>query len=90
MFERKKCPNALSKIASRTGLDRLTSREREVLECLTEALAYKQIADRLNISLNTTRRHLSNIYRKLQAHSRTEVVVKYLRSQALRRHHPKM
>jgi DNA-binding CsgD family transcriptional regulator len=71
-------------------LDLLTPREREVIACLAEALAYKQIAARLDISLNTTRTHLSSIYRKLNAHSRTEVVVKYLRSQDSDRHHPKM
>ena len=72
------------------ALSTLSSREQEVLTCLVEALAYKQIATRLDISLNTARTHLSNIYRKLKAHSRTEVVVKYLRRQSRGRHPPKM
>jgi DNA-binding NarL/FixJ family response regulator len=71
-------------------LELLTPRERQVLVCLAQALAYKQIAARLGMSLNTARTHLSSIYRKLNAHSRTEVVVKYLRSQSSNRPHPKM
>ncbi|MGA2870577.1 MAG: LuxR C-terminal-related transcriptional regulator [Verrucomicrobiota bacterium] len=50
-----------------------------VLDCLAKGLAYKQIADELNISINTIRTHLRHIYEKLHVQSRTEAVAKYLR-----------
>ena len=56
----------------------LSSREQMVLDCLAKGLAYKQIADELNISINTIRTHLRHIYEKLHVQSRTEAVAKYL------------
>jgi DNA-binding NarL/FixJ family response regulator len=58
----------------------LTAREQEVLDCLAQGLAYKQIGDKLNISINTIRSHLRHIYEKLHVQSRTEAVAKYLRN----------
>jgi DNA-binding NarL/FixJ family response regulator len=57
----------------------LTAREQAVLDCLARGLAYKQIGDQLNISINTIRTHLRHIYEKLHVQSRTEAVAKYLR-----------
>lgn len=57
----------------------LTSREREVLDGLARGLAYKQIADELDISMGTIRTHIERIYEKLHVHNRTDAVVKYLR-----------
>ncbi len=57
----------------------LTPREQAVLDCLAQGLAYKQIADKLGISINTIRTHLRHIYEKLHVQSRTEAVAKYLR-----------
>jgi DNA-binding NarL/FixJ family response regulator len=56
----------------------LTEREQAVLDCLAQGLAYKQIGDQLNISINTIRTHLRHIYEKLHVQSRTEAVAKYL------------
>lgn len=58
----------------------LTAREQAVLDCLAQGLAYKQIGDQLNISINTIRTHLRHIYEKLHVQSRTEAVAKYLRN----------
>ena len=66
-------------IEDAAGLDKLTVRERQVLDCLAEGWLYKEIAHRLGISLDTARKHLRSIYRKLQVSSRTEAVVRYLR-----------
>jgi DNA-binding NarL/FixJ family response regulator len=50
----------------------LTMREREVLKLVTQGFAYKQIADELDISLNTARTHLRSLYCKLNIHSRCD------------------
>ena len=55
----------------------LTKRENEVLELLANGLLYKEIADRLFISLGTVRQHIHNIYEKLHVSNRTEAVNKY-------------
>ena len=52
----------------------LSVREREVLLLLAEGLRYKQIADRLSISLDTVKSHASRIYRKTAATGRTDLL----------------
>jgi DNA-binding NarL/FixJ family response regulator len=61
-----------------SALDKLTPREQEVLALLAKGFLYKEISDRLGISLHTFRNHQRAIYEKLHVHSRTEAVVKYL------------
>lgn len=53
----------------------LTSREVEVLRMLAEGLGNKAIARRLNISEHTVKFHISSIFSKLNATSRTEAVI---------------
>ena len=57
----------------------LSPREQAVLDCLAKGLTYKQIADQLEISIDTIRTYLRRIYEKLHVQSRTEAVAKYLR-----------
>jgi len=57
----------------------LSQREREVLNGLAEGLAYKQIADQLQVSIHTVRNYIRRIYEKLHVCSRTEAVAKFLR-----------
>jgi len=54
----------------------LTQRETEVLTHLCKGKSYKMIADDLYISEETVRRHIKNIYRKLEVHSKSEAVAK--------------
>jgi DNA-binding NarL/FixJ family response regulator len=61
-----------------TEVASLTRRERESLELLAQGFLYKEIADRLGISLDTVREYVRNIYAKLHVSSRTEAVVKFL------------
>ena len=56
----------------------LSPREEMVLNCLAKGLTYKQIADQLDISIDTIRTYLRRIYEKLHVQSRTEAVAKYL------------
>ncbi|CAN5687240.1 two-component system response regulator CasR [soil metagenome] len=54
----------------------LTRREQEILEELSKGFRYKEIADKLFVSLETVRTHISNIYEKLQVNSRVEALKK--------------
>lgn len=54
----------------------LSTREIEVLECLSNGLTNKRIAEQLFISSFTVKRHIENIYKKLQAQSRVELIDK--------------
>lgn len=56
------------------SLDGITEREQEVLTWLAEGASNDQIAVALNISPKTVARHRENIMRKLNLHSRTELV----------------
>jgi DNA-binding NarL/FixJ family response regulator len=61
----------------RANLEKLTPRETEVLEQLALGNRYKEISDKLGISLDGIRFHIRGIYNKLHVHSRTEAVLKY-------------
>ncbi len=63
---------------ARDEIASLSKREEEVLHHLSQGYLYKEIADRLSISIDTVRKHLNSIYNKLHVHSRTDAVVKYL------------
>lgn len=59
----------------------LTDQERKVAHSLAEGDSYKQIASQLGVSVNTVRFHIKNIYRKLQIHSKIEVVKRAVRGE---------
>lgn len=54
----------------------LTSRETEVLEQLSKGLKYNAIAENLFLSAGTIRKHVENIYTKLQVHNKLEAIQK--------------
>ena len=54
----------------------LSDRETEILEQLAKGLTNKRIAEILFISPFTVKRHIENIYQKLQAHNRIELLDK--------------
>ncbi len=54
----------------------LTKREKEILTHLSTGLTYEQIAGNLIISKGTVRKHVENIYKKLQVNSRVEALRK--------------
>lgn len=55
---------------------KLSKREKELLNLLAKGYRYKEIADQLNISIETVRTHIRNIYEKLHVQSRTEAINK--------------
>lgn len=60
----------------------LTAREEETLVLLTKGYSNKEIADRLNLSIETVRSHLKNIYQKMHVRSRAEAVGRYMAERA--------
>lgn len=60
--------------------ERLSRREQEIVELLSEGMTNKRIALRLGISAETVRTHLGHIYEKLHVQGRTEAVTKYLKA----------
>ncbi len=57
----------------------LTGREQELLIALSEGSTNVQIASELNISLNTVKFHLKNLYSKLNVKNRAQAVASYLK-----------
>lgn len=57
-------------------LNDLGKREREILELLAAGFRYKEIADKLFLSIETVRTYIRDIYSKLHVHSRTDAVNK--------------
>jgi DNA-binding NarL/FixJ family response regulator len=55
-------------------LEKLTAREREVLDLLAEGLSGEKIAQRLFVSPETVRTHIRNAMEKLNAHTRSHAV----------------
>lgn len=58
-------------------IERLSARELEVLGLLSKGQRNKEIAEQLHLSVSTIKRHLQNIYGKLQVGSRTEALVQF-------------
>jgi DNA-binding NarL/FixJ family response regulator len=55
------------------GLDLLSEREREVMQLLARGYTYREIGQRLFISVKTVESHASNVLRKLQLSNRNEL-----------------
>jgi two-component system response regulator NreC len=60
--------------SEKASLDGLTTREQEVLSLLAEGLSNDEIGESLKISKHTVARHRENLMRKLELHSRSELV----------------
>jgi DNA-binding NarL/FixJ family response regulator len=54
---------------------RLTPRELELLQALAEGHSYKTAARALDLSIDTVRFHVRNVYEKLHVHSKSEAVI---------------
>ncbi|MFD0762209.1 response regulator [Lutibacter aestuarii] len=60
------------------GFEKLSAREIEVLQALSEGLPFKNIANKLFITIDTVRFHAKNIYKKLHVNSKLGAVKMYL------------
>ncbi len=81
-FAGKKAPEAVpatvitrpsAEVAAQLGL---TPRELDVLALIAEGYSNQEIADRLFVSLNTVKTHISNLLSKLDAERRTQAIQK--------------
>jgi DNA-binding NarL/FixJ family response regulator len=59
----------------------LTPRQLDIVQGLVDNLSYREIGERLDISIETVRDHIKNIYRKLRVNSKMEVVHKKLKGE---------
>jgi DNA-binding NarL/FixJ family response regulator len=66
------------KIPASSGLETLSTRELEVLDLLAKGFLVKEIADQTSLGYGTVRTYIRRIYEKLQVHSRSQAVSKYL------------
>jgi len=64
-----------------SDVEKLTPREQETLALLAKGFLYKEIGDKLGVTVNTVKRHLHAIYEKLHVQSRTEATAKYLKGE---------
>lgn len=62
----------------------LTLREKEILTQLVKGFSYKMIAAALNISFETVKTHIRNIYEKLQVHNQSEAVAKAINNRIIK------
>lgn len=63
-----------SNAPTETNLFDLTQREKEILQLLVQGLLYKEIGSKLNISTNTAKKHVINIYEKLHVDNRAQAL----------------
>ena len=61
----------------------LSSREYDILKCLTNGDSYKMVAAACNISVGTVYTHINNIYKKLHVNSKSEAVIKAIRERLI-------
>ena len=64
--------------------NRITPREREIVQLLAEGKSSKEVAESLSISVKTADTHRANIMRKLDLHSVTELVRYAVRNQIVK------
>ena len=54
----------------------ITPREKQILICIDMGLSYKELAERLDISVHTIHTHITKVFRKLKTSTRREALIK--------------
>ena len=70
--------DGLHSLGRNAAAGQLSHREQEIMTCVCHRQSNKEIAEALGISAATVHAHLSRIFKKLDAHSRSEAIRKYL------------
>lgn len=63
---------------NKKDLELLSSRQKEILELLSEGFSYSEIASNLFLSIETIRSHIKKMYKILHVSNKNEAVAKYL------------
>ena len=61
-----------------SDMEKLTKREEEILSLLAKGYFYKEIAEKMGVTIHTVKAHSHHVYQKLHVQSRTEAVLKYI------------
>ena len=61
-----------------SDMEKLTKREEEILSLLAKGFFYKEIAEKMGVTIHTVKAHSHHVYEKLHVQSRTEAVLKYI------------
>lgn len=69
----------ISSFQQKDEFNQLTTKEKLVLDMIVDGFLYKEIADKLDVTINAIKKHTHNIYEKLHVRSRSEVIKKYLK-----------
>jgi DNA-binding NarL/FixJ family response regulator len=67
-------PSSASVIKNQTDFFNLSEREQEILKLLAKGLGYKELGVQLDISVNTAKKHVINVYNKLHVNSRAQAL----------------
>lgn len=57
----------------------LTNREMDIVNGITDGLSYKLIAAKLGVSIDTVRKHIKSVYKKLQINSKAQLMQQFLK-----------
>ena len=60
--------------------EKLTPREQDIVQGIVDGLSYKLIASRLDVSIDTVRKYIRRVYKKLEINSKGELIAKYYRA----------
>lgn len=61
--------------------ERLTPRQKQIVQGIVEGLSYQEIGEKLFISIDTVRSHIKKIYQQLNLNSKTELIKKSLKGE---------
>jgi DNA-binding NarL/FixJ family response regulator len=64
--------------SERVQFNKLTEKEKRVLELIVDGYLYKEIANTLGVTIDAIKKHAHNIYEKLHVRTRSEAIRKYL------------
>jgi DNA-binding NarL/FixJ family response regulator len=62
------------KVDFNNHLNDLSKTEHDILELLAQGLLYKEIADRKEVTIDTIKKHVGNIYKKLHVNNKVEAI----------------
>ena len=65
---------SIEKVEFNNHLNDLSKTEHDILELLAQGLLYKEIADKKEVTIDTIKKHVGNIYRKLHVNNKVEAI----------------